>query len=900
MRRRLRFPRAPSGRFEADDAEEAARAACEEVKAAVEAARAEAQAVAPKNKTSKTSSSRLSKTTAAAIEAEEAAAALAQERRRVREERRAQMAASLEGAHQEAMSALAAHSNGGSNGSGAKRQEDLRKHRRRALEAKNGASSSSSSAAGFNNSSSYGSGAMDEEMRELPVASGMLSLSGMQPVVVPRSVLLQLTEERVRRQQNQLAHAAEVQRLEQEQHRAQEAQAAKAAEARAKKRAEERALLGVDGQEMDYVDNNIEEGEDPRDLFTVRSSEQSTTVAGHKHPELADAASLSSAESSAAPHDRRGSRAAGVIQSNNTSSIPLEITWDNGEKDLPPAWARNGRASPNGPLVENTDGAAAFWRARVSEEPSTATASKKKQGGGTGSNTRGSRRNNNNNHDANANSANRGGERRTSGGDNLADLADVSSFQATYNRLLRRSNLGQQQSPPGSSSTNGHSSPSGHGNSEQLPAVNMAGGPALVGATLSSSLRRGGSPLAATLHPKGALALQPPSLSRREMMAQEEENRKQLVAWQRAHKGGDGEGAASREENGNEKVEHGENDSVVSGSNNSAGGGNEWAADEPLPLGSKARLYTPGAPSPPPSKPTAHTSAAGSTTEVSHAAAKLHRPLRHTKDTRKRTAALFEALEMPTEKQLAFLTRYSASFGDTARLDEALGAWENAAALVRLREYTLARLALLEKGHWLEPFELFDQDQERSLRQVSAWVMRPTPMLFGVPPNAAEKAQAAAAEEQANADALSVPFNPNISRPGSRSGSRLGSRGRASMDVPGGAGFTRDDDGNVTPTSPAPVASPTTSSASAAPAAAEGPSVGFTLTQPTPVETDLWDVQKGRELQRLATVNWLRRILSRITRHATKALQVCEDRFGDAVSFQGRDYAATINVAGAV
>jgi hypothetical protein len=76
--------------------------------------------------------------------------------------------------------------------------------------------------------------------------------------------------------------------------------------------------------------------------------------------------------------------------------------------------------------------------------------------------------------------------------------------------------------------------------------------------------------------------------------------------------------------------------------------------------------------------------------------------------------------------------------------------------------------------------------------------------------------------------------------------------------------------------------------------------VGFTLTQPTPVETDLWDVQKGRELQRLATVNWLRRILSRITRHATKALQVCEDRFGDAVSFQGRDYAATINVAGAV
>jgi hypothetical protein len=75
--------------------------------------------------------------------------------------------------------------------------------------------------------------------------------------------------------------------------------------------------------------------------------------------------------------------------------------------------------------------------------------------------------------------------------------------------------------------------------------------------------------------------------------------------------------------------------------------------------------------------------------------------------------------------------------------------------------------------------------------------------------------------------------------------------------------------------------------------------VGFTLAKPTPVEADLRDVARTRELQRLATVNWLRRILSQVTRRALAALQVCEERFGDAVSFQGRDYAATLAAAGA-
>jgi len=65
------------------------------------------------------------------------------------------------------------------------------------------------------------------------------------------------------------------------------------------------------------------------------------------------------------------------------------------------------------------------------------------------------------------------------------------------------------------------------------------------------------------------------------------------------------------------------------------------------------------------------------------------------------------------------------------------------------------------------------------------------------------------------------------------------------------------------------------------------------------IDADLRDVARTRELQRLATVNWLRRILSQVTRRALAALQVCEDRFGDAVSFQGRDYAATLAAAGA-
>ena len=52
--------------------------------------------------------------------------------------------------------------------------------------------------------------------------------------------------------------------------------------------------------------------------------------------------------------------------------------------------------------------------------------------------------------------------------------------------------------------------------------------------------------------------------------------------------------------------------------------------------------------------------------------------------------------------------------------------------------------------------------------------------------------------------------------------------------------------------------------------------------------------QASREAQRVAAANWLSRILSKVSGAALQQLQDTEERFGDAVSFKGHDYAPRI------
>lgn len=110
-----------------------------------------------------------------------------------------------------------------------------------------------------------------------------------------------------------------------------------------------------------------------------------------------------------------------------------------------------------------------------------------------------------------------------------------------------------------------------------------------------------------------------------------------------------------------------------------------------------------------------------------HAAArKFKGPVKKLGTTRKRTLQLFADLEMPTDKQLAFLSRYSSSFDDTELLDKALEQWEEAARFISLREFTLERLGRLERGEWLEPFELFPAEMILELKNKGVWVVPPS------------------------------------------------------------------------------------------------------------------------------------------------------------------------------
>jgi len=77
------------------------------------------------------------------------------------------------------------------------------------------------------------------------------------------------------------------------------------------------------------------------------------------------------------------------------------------------------------------------------------------------------------------------------------------------------------------------------------------------------------------------------------------------------------------------------------------------------------------------------------------------------------------------DKQLTFLKKYSSSFDDTEMLEKALQAWEKGAALIQLREMTLRKLELLEKGSWLQLFEIFTEEQQEELRNKGAWVVVP-------------------------------------------------------------------------------------------------------------------------------------------------------------------------------
>ena len=202
--------------------------------------------------------------------------------------------------------------------------------------------------------------------------------------------------------------------------------------------------------------------------------------------------------------------------------------------------------------------------------------------------------------------------------------------------------------------------------------------------------------------------------------------------------------------------------------------------------------------------------------------------------TRKRTLKLFADLDMPTDKQLAFLAKYSSSFEDTEMLDVALQQWEEAAQLISLREFTLDRLKRLERGDWLEPFELFSDEEQDELRRRGSWVIPPstafhresatTPVLLGVV-NDAMKAK--------------------------RSGALAGD------------GF-------------------------------EEPLVGSPVLQASSIKDEIADVHKAREQLRKESIAWLRRILHRVTGNTLKSLRTTDERFGDTVTYQGRGYAAKI------
>jgi len=270
---------------------------------------------------------------------------------------------------------------------------------------------------------------------------------------------------------------------------------------------------------------------------------------------------------------------------------------------------------------------------------------------------------------------------------------------------------------------------------------------------------------------------------------------------------------------------------------------------------------------------------------------KFSRPVRKMRETRARATKLFVDLEMPSSKQIAFLAKYSRSFEDTELLDAAIGSWEHAAELVKLREYTMDRLRRVERGEWLEPFELFSPDQEASMKKQGAWVIRPSAVLFGssLSSSASAPVKPIAGHTSVSAHAVSPSGKTNngldeqLMQGGGEDHSIMASKisegGKVATDL---EVFEAQ-------------MSKTSSTANGhLHGGGNDPVVGQVAHKHEPLDSELRDVKRAREIQRVSTVNWLRRVLSKITGKAMQQLADTESKFGDAVHFRGHDYAPKV------
>jgi hypothetical protein len=169
---------------------------------------------------------------------------------------------------------------------------------------------------------------------------------------------------------------------------------------------------------------------------------------------------------------------------------------------------------------------------------------------------------------------------------------------------------------------------------------------------------------------------------------------------------------------------------------------------------------------------------------------------------------------------------------------------------VQLREYILEKLKRLENGEWLEPFEIFSLKQEATLKEHNAWVTRPAPQHFAG--SGGDIIGSSGAYDNVQPDQAHLMVPPSDSDVYHASKNR-----RTKVD---------------------------------------GPLVGRVAPTVIPIAEELKDVKRAREIQRFSTVNWLRRVLSKVTTSTLSKLGETEDKFGDVISFKGKEYAPTLLV----
>ena len=138
-------------------------------------------------------------------------------------------------------------------------------------------------------------------------------------------------------------------------------------------------------------------------------------------------------------------------------------------------------------------------------------------------------------------------------------------------------------------------------------------------------------------------------------------------------------------------------------------------------------------------------------------------------------------------------------------------------------------------------YEIFSDGQEAQLKRSAAWVVRPSPALFGKANSASGGGPAAEAPAAAAAAA-----NRSPQRVAERSG---------------------------------------------------GPSVGSAVAEGATAGQEMAKLRREREVQRRETTTWLRRVVSKLSGVTLGALKGTEAKFGDTITFKGHDYSSKLTAS---